>query len=285
MPASVLAVSQTRESSAKDLPRRTASINGGWSSYREESLVFRSPMNISGQETCVDTRVLICHDLMQVDIFVHNCENLVTSSNRDGACEIDVIDADELTLALFERSYLSRRRPLLIRGGARIWTKESSSFRWSRKEMAKLLRKVPLSMGAVPYASTYGSSNNEPAMGIKGYLASLNAFDSKLAAAAAAAVETANQGSDAAQERISDIEARLRQLAEKLPPYIFDGQITAKLQVLACSNEDPSAPPGFLIDCLRAGQLRFPFRSTSAVLWRVFAGADAGSFIAMLQKY
>ena len=156
-----------------------------------------------------------------------------------------MVDAGELTLESFERDYLSRRRPVLIRGGAASWVHAPGApppppgaFRWSKKQLAKLLKKVPLSMGPVPYAETYGSQQGDFSP-MEEYLSQLEAFDARLAKGAASQTppEGEERGSVAAET------ARLRAASDALPPYVFDGQIGMKLPDFDALFDPP--PPFF----------------------------------------
>lgn len=87
-------------------------------------------------------------------------EGLDTDPYTD--CNIDVVDARNLTVAEFHRDYLSLMRPVIIRNALGSW---KAWEHWTRANFTERYGPVVLQAGVVPYANLYGLNESHQVKG------------------------------------------------------------------------------------------------------------------------
>jgi hypothetical protein len=166
-------------------------------------------------------------------VSVHGAEE-ATRAQPQGRrrCDFEVVAAPDMSPARFVRDYLSRRRPVLIRGAVDAWRR---SGLWSRANLTQLLssESVKLAAGAVPYAHHYGIAESPTT--IRGYLRTLDQFESRLHSMMGTGFAIDGTGNAALQcQKLQSLlhnRSALKSLA--IPSYVFDGQIEGKLPFVA----------------------------------------------------
>jgi hypothetical protein len=121
---------------------------------------------------------------------------------------------------------------VLIRGAVDAWRR---SGLWSRANLTQLLssESVKLAAGAVPYAHHYGIAESPTT--IRGYLRTLDQFESRLHSMMGTGFAIDGTGNAALQcQKLQSLlhnRSALKSLA--IPSYVFDGQIEGKLPFVA----------------------------------------------------
>ena len=95
---------------------------------------------------------------------VHSSQTLGVSDNggwnsdclteyRTQKQDVDVVDYDKLSWQQFQERYASCAKPVLIRGAPNV---EVLQKRWSRERFERRFAKLPVEVGAIPYARSLG---------------------------------------------------------------------------------------------------------------------------------
>ena len=93
----------------------------------------------------------------------YDVDNVPTTSRRSNICPVDTVHVSNISALSFIQKYLSQRRPLLIKGGAKHWKIFET---WQRNIMYQTpYSTLKLLVGNIPYAGVFGKSSQHVTLG------------------------------------------------------------------------------------------------------------------------
>jgi hypothetical protein len=84
----------------------------------------------------------------------------LSSDRTHNLFPIDVVDASQLTAELFIAHYVSRRRPVIVKGAAQHWQLATSS-QWTWDALGGVYGHIDVSGGRIPYPEVFGEGGGD----------------------------------------------------------------------------------------------------------------------------